>query len=105
MIESVGPGFGSGLLVAVNPGCADVLTSARMGPLYTTCPIPKNYFDMLEPRWSARLRQARSVWFIWSLWYIWFIRLVWFNQLNETDQTDRTDQMNKTGWRTFSAAC
>ena len=97
MIASVGPGFGSGLSVAVNPGCADVLTSASMIPLYTTGPIPKNYFDM----------QAWSVWFIWSIWW------VWFNQTIETDQTDRTDQrdqtdqtnqMNKVDWRTFSAA-
>ena len=91
MIASVGPGFGSGLSVAVNPGCADVLTSARIILLYTTNPIPKNYFDM----------QAWSVWFIWSLWFIWFIRSVWFNQINKTNQTN---QMNKVDWRTFSAA-
>src|SRR5437016_5100721 len=60
MIASVGPGFGSGLSVTVNPGCADVLTSARMGPLYTTGPIPKNYFEMLELRWSARVPATRS---------------------------------------------
>jgi hypothetical protein len=60
MIASVWPGFGSGLSVAVNPGCADVLTSARMGPLYTTDPIPKNYFDMLELRSSARVPATSS---------------------------------------------
>ena len=60
MIASVWPGFGSGLSVAVNPGCADVLTSARMGPLYTTGSISptlsrlrENYFGMLEFQWSA----------------------------------------------------
>src|SRR4249920_1287659 len=77
MMASVGPGFGSGLSVAVNPGCADVLTSARMSLLYTTDPIPKNYFGMLEPQWSAGVAQARSVWSIW---------LVSFNQTNETNQ-------------------
>ena len=89
MIASVGPGFGSGLSVSVNPGCADVLTSARMGSLYTTGSIPKNYFDML----------ARSVWLIW------FVLLIWLVSFNQTNKTDQTDQMNKTGWRTFSAAC
>jgi hypothetical protein len=39
-MASVGPGLGSGLSVAVNPGCADVLTSARMGLLYTTGSFP-----------------------------------------------------------------
>jgi len=62
----------------------------------------KNYFGMRELRWSARLGQARSLSSVWSVWFIWSIWLVWFNQINETD---RTDQMNKTGWRTFSAAC
>ena len=77
MTASVGPGFGSGLSVAVNPGCADVLTSARMNPLYTTGPIPKNYFDM----------QA------WSFWSVWFIWSIWFNQTNETNQINKRDQL------------
>jgi len=60
-----------------------------MSPLYTTDPIPKNYFDM-------------QAWFVWFLWLIWFI---WLGSFNQTNETDQTDQMNKTGWRTFSAAC
>ena len=65
---------------------------------------------LLELRWSAHLRQARSLWSIWSIWSIWLVWLVWFNQinktdqLNETDQTDRTDQTDQTGWRTFLAS-
>jgi hypothetical protein len=85
----VRPGFGSGLSVKVNPGCADVLTSARMGPLYTTGSIPKNYFDM----------QA------WSVWFIWLIRFIWLVSFTQTNKTNQTDQMNKTSWRTFSASC
>ncbi len=81
MIASVGPGFGSGLSVAVNPGCADVLTSARMGPLYTTSPIPKNYFGM-------------QVWSVWLIWFVLFIRLILFNQ---TNKTNKMNQMNKMG--------
>src|SRR6185295_16549048 len=40
MMASAGPGFGSGLSVAVKPGCAEVLTSARMTSLYTRWAIP-----------------------------------------------------------------
>jgi len=40
MMASAGPGFGSGLSVAVKPGCAEVLTSARMVSLYTRWAIP-----------------------------------------------------------------
>ena len=81
MIASVGPGFGSGMSVAVNPGCADVLTSARMGPLYTTGSIPKNYFDMLEFRWSARVGEVLSIWLIW------FVLFIWLVLCNQTRQT------------------
>ena len=94
-IASVGPGFGSGLSVAVNPGCANVLTSARMDSLYTTDPIPKNYFDM----------RAWSVWLVWFVLFIWLIWFIWLVSFNQTNQTDQTNQMNKIGWRTFSAAC
>jgi len=39
----------------------------------------ENYFGAAELLWPARLRQARSVWFIQILWFVWFIRFVWFN--------------------------
>ena len=59
-----------------------------------------------EIQWSACLRQARSVWSVSFIWLFGFSGSCnKTNQIDQMNQTDRTDQMNKTGWRTFSAAC
>jgi hypothetical protein len=53
---SWGPGTGSGQLVAVNPGAATVLTSARMDPFY---PIPPDRASLFRKR-EKRVEQPMT---------------------------------------------
>src|SRR6185503_1703436 len=61
MMASAGPGFGSGLSVADKPGCADVLTSARIASLYTRWAIPTTVVGKNGLRKGLPIGRMRSM--------------------------------------------
>lgn len=96
MIASVEPGFGSGLSVAVNPGPADVLTSARMGTLYTTASVTPTLSggcaricEIGRMRPIRMLKMSASC-LVHVVCLVYLVRLV-----DKIDEIDRTDQIDR----------